>query len=687
MLLASACLIYNTFLSLEENQRQVHVHAIAYISPQAKTCPEYLVQVRGLNNRQIEVPQPQRTRLFPLHLSSLIHKRTASSPPRQASPFRSMPPRKSIHSIGPSEEPPSPINEREKELLKLSLDAISNALSKLENEMLLSKSLQDLSTQMDAIFVALPSNPQRDAIHDLWNKIEAAISDESWQRTTEEQATLGNARTAGDVLKLLKTLDNHKEVWLGNPQIGETTVEGKAHLSLNWWREGKLARSQIRASDLVANQIRKISTINALGYFRDFRLDTPELWKSLHSVRKRKRFRAQVIYHTEEFNGKSIDTIYGTVEKCLRSQISMHSRSTFQVSVDQRRVTIAGPRYSRSVDRIIRMSSEESDDIACCLNEVLLPILRSLWDDVDTFKGGRVSKVMEEELVNWRQKAQEGEVLHRLANFKSGATESPLAVVPNGSRVIDFRVLLSLSKKLAALGSKDPVQVGNKALQRYVCDWAKRKAFNTKKADEVFETLMKGLTLILDLDAKSSTSPGLSINIAASEDPRNQSSAESFYVLSCDGSIPSETIALSTIRTPESIMSKVSHGGSVLYLDALDSTWETHITSFTRASSGRMRGVESRLYSLSSKLEARQAQLEADTRQRGIHHDNFSRIMSIMVSALKQEEQAPKKLSRLEVVTPIPPQATSASSTITPGFSTAPPSSLSYHRFVPVFSA
>lgn len=121
-------------------------------------------------------------------------------------------------------------------------------------------------------------------------------------------------------------------------------------------------------------------------------------------------------------------------------------------------------------------------------------------------------------------------------------------MMPHGSRAMDFRVLWSLSRKLVDLGATDQAQSGKLALQRYICDWVERKAYIPEKADELFEPLWKGLTLILDMGATSATCPGLSINIAAFEAPRHQDHIESFYMLSCTGSIPSETIGQSTIK-------------------------------------------------------------------------------------------------------------------------------------------
>lgn len=339
---------------------------------------------------------------------------------------------------------------------------------------------------------------------------------------------LENAERAKDVLELLKTLDNHIENVLGNPQIAKVTVEGKAHLRLSWCHKGNLTHSQMMPSDTGRKKIRLKSTMNAFGYFRHFRIDTLELWKSLHSVRKRKRYRAHGIFHAEEFDDRPIETMYDTVENCLKHQIFSHSPPTLQDFIDERSGMITGPRHT-----VHRISLEESDIVARCLNDLLLPTVKSLWDNSGIVRWGPSSMVIQE-LTKWRQKAREGEALHRLASFNSAATYSSSVVVPRGSRVMDIRVWSSLSRSLADLGSKDPVQSGNMALHRYVCHWAQRKAFDAAEADKIFGKLLKGLTLILDLGASSLASLGLSINLAAFQSPRSQPNVESFYMLSCD---------------------------------------------------------------------------------------------------------------------------------------------------------
>lgn len=96
-------------------------------------------------------------------------------------------------------------------------------------------------------------------------------------------------------------------------------------------------------------------------------------------------------------------------------------------------------------------------------------------------------------------------------------------------------------------------------------------------------------------------------------------------------------------------MSKVSHNGSVLYLDSEDSTWVSDIGLFTRANARRMRGDGSRLYALSSKLDSRQSQVDFGKERHSMHREKLSLMLYIMGSTLKQEEQAAKRVSELEI--------------------------------------
>lgn len=73
------------------------------------------------------------------------------------------------------------------------------------------------------------------------------------------------------------------------------------------------------------------------------------------------------------------------------------------------------------------------------------------------------------------------------------------------------------------------------------------------------------------------------------------------------------------------------------------STWKSDIESFTRTMDRRMRGVGSRLHSLSSKLEHGRARLLQDGEgQHSVHCENISHMMSVMGSALELEEAAPE---------------------------------------------
>lgn len=71
------------------------------------------------------------------------------------------------------------MSEGDKEGLKVNLDALSNALSRMK--MPLSKSLQDLSEQLQAMSIALPFSPKQETISNLCDKVEGAIADKSWQ--------------------------------------------------------------------------------------------------------------------------------------------------------------------------------------------------------------------------------------------------------------------------------------------------------------------------------------------------------------------------------------------------------------------------------------------------------------------------------------------------------------------------
>jgi hypothetical protein len=585
-----------------------------------------------------------------------------------------------------------PMGEKDKEVLKVNFDAVSKGLSRMKSEMPLLKSLQDLSTLLDAMPIALLLKPEKGVIYELWDKIEGAIADKSWQNAAREGEMLGNAETTADVLKLLKTADSHMVDCRGSPQVVETTVKGIAHVRLSWRHQGMTVRSRTFVSHTKHSRLRETSIINAHGFFRDFRPNTTELWKSLDIIRKGRSYQAEGVGHIHDFDERSINTVRNTVETCLKSQIALQSAPILQISVDERRGIVAGPRDS--VNRIIHMSLEESEVVARCLNNVL-PIMGLLWDDVGIVRLESTTSVTQE-LIKWRQKAHEGKALHRLANFKRGTTEPS-----RGSRVMDFRVLWSLSIKMAKLASTDKTRAGSMSLQRYICGWVERKAFEPARADELFETLFEGLTTIINLGASSSTSPGLSINIAAFQSPRHHSHVKTFYMLSCTGSIPTKTAR--TIRTPTDISSKVSHDGSVLYLDARDSSWDSEIASFTQANVRRMRGVGSRLYSLCSQLEASKIQLDAERGKQTMHYDKLSRITSTMGSTLKQEQKVPQSISEKEApITALSGSRIGAKSNklsamvqrsvdkramVAPLSSTAPPTSLSNYRFVPAFAA
>lgn len=212
-----------------------------------------------------------------------------------------------------------------------------------------------------------------------------------------------NAETATDVLTLLKTIDNDMAVCLGSPKIVNTTVKGKAHLSLSWWHEGETVCSRTMASNIEPAQIRKNSMINALGYFRDFRPNTAELWKSLNSVRRRKSYQAEgVSYYTQKFDDRSLNIMRETIETYLESQIALQSLPIAQIFVDERRGIITGPKYTAH-----HMSLEESEVIANCFNNMVLPTLELLWDIMEPVRV-RLDSMVAEELKNGRRKFERG---------------------------------------------------------------------------------------------------------------------------------------------------------------------------------------------------------------------------------------------------------------------------------------